>query len=523
MAQRELFHWEVRSFTVLLALDMVERLEREIRHAQNHYADERGGILFGHVIDEDDIEIDDFAFYPSGHRRGVPYDLNLTQRRSIQRQAAVSTGTSKSTSRREALGFFRTHLRPGLFLDQRDFTLMSESFSDCPGIALLIRPDDAGRAQAGIFFWEEGDIERKQSDLIFPLDAEALRARGPIEIEREEPASTSAAARRAEPGMIRKPLLWGVASGLASGALAFAMLAELHVRSTAPPREGTQAPIAEQQTEPEALVAPPAVSDDEDPAADKASADAPADTTRSPFVDQGSQAAPDRTAVRHEAAPQETAVSGKDETVDEAPHPRWVAPAESEEPQPEKQADQPKRTTTAPPVQVASSAAPPPAAAPLILPAPATSVLARAAASPTLSPAPPPVTVDVSVEPKPGGVFKRIEHGVGHVPLLGRLPGFRHGNNGDVVVARPSSGLEPQIPADLRKSLGEEVAVDVQASIDDTGTVTNTEITRGGESQLSVLAEDAVRGASWKPARAGERNVPMDVVVHYRFSPEREP
>lgn len=489
MPQKELFHWQVRSFTVLLALDMVEKLAREIRNGQNHHADEQGGILFGRVIDEDNIEIDDFAFYPSGHRRGVPYDLNLTERRHIQRRLAVLN----KTRGREALGFFRTHLRPGLFLDQKDFTLMSETFADCPGIALLIRPDADGVAEGGIFFWEEGDIERKQSDLLFPLNAEALRARGPIEIRSEAAKNTSVAARKAETATLRKPLLWGVASGLASGVLAFAMLAELHGRPAARQREVT-APIAGQQTQPEGLIAPPAVSDDESTAGVNPSDDVNLDAARSPFGDAGSQQA-----------------ASESQSVDQAPRPRWVAPEAAEEKEPP-----PKRSIPEPPVQVASLA---PAPAPVVLPATPAKVLSLAEASPALSPAGPPVSVDVSVEPKQSGAFKRA---MGHVPLLGRLPGLHRRNSEDVVAARPSSGLEPQIPADLRKSLGEEVTVDIAASIDQTGAVTDTEITHGGESQLSQLAEDAVRTASWKPARSGERTVPMDVVVHYRFSPERE-
>ncbi len=83
--------------------------------------------------------------------------------------------------------------------------------------------------------------------------------------------------------------------------------------------------------------------------------------------------------------------------------------------------------------------------------------------------------------------------------------------------------LSPRIPAEVSRKLAEQVEVDVDASIDEQGAVRNIEVVRGDDAQLSALAEDAVRAARWKPARAGDRNVAMNVVVHYRFNPGREP
>jgi hypothetical protein len=132
------------------------------------------------------------------------------------------------------------------------------------------------------------------------------------------------------------------------------------------------------------------------------------------------------------------------------------------------------------------------------------------------------VNVDVSVEPKEAWMLKRFAERVpslaGHVPLLGRLHGLRHN---DVVSARPARDLTPLIPARVSRGLADEVRVDVEASIDDAGVVRNAEATQGAGTDFGPLAVARVRSVPWQPARSGDRTVPMDVVVHYRFNPAR--
>jgi hypothetical protein len=130
------------------------------------------------------------------------------------------------------------------------------------------------------------------------------------------------------------------------------------------------------------------------------------------------------------------------------------------------------------------------------------------------------VTVDISVEAKEGPILKRMAGRVaGHVPLLGRLHALRRN---DVVSPRPAANLAPPIPAKVSNDLNDEIRVDVQASIDDAGVVQNTEVTQGAGTEFGPLAADKVRSVQWQPAREGDRNVAMDVVVHYRFNPARE-
>jgi flagellar motor protein MotB len=245
MQERVFYLWQVRSFTVRLALDFVETLAQNLERLKQ--AEEHGGLLFGRVIDNDTVEVTGFEFFRSKHHRGASYDLGGGERYSVERYV-------KSFSKRSGpmpVGYFRTHLRPGLFLDQSDFALMTESFSDLPGIALAIRTDQTGPSNAGIFFWEDSDIDRSQSELIFPFDAATLRVQGPVEqeisaSEQEIPASTITGNARAWASELKKSsasLLWGTAAAIVGLALVPVFHLGIGPESTTPDRTSFSRPL----------------------------------------------------------------------------------------------------------------------------------------------------------------------------------------------------------------------------------------------------------------------------------------
>ena len=209
MPGRAFYLWRVRSFTVRLALDFVELLGQNLKHLKP--AEEHGGLLFGRIIDNDTVEVTGFEFIRSKHHRGASYDLGGGERYSVERHV-------RSFSKRSGpspVGYFRTHLRPGLFLDQSDFALMTESLSDVPGIALAIRMDQTGPSNAGIFFWEDRDIDRSQTELMFPFDAAMLGIQGPV--EQEILASTITGNVWAWVSELKESsasLLWGLAAAI---------------------------------------------------------------------------------------------------------------------------------------------------------------------------------------------------------------------------------------------------------------------------------------------------------------------
>jgi outer membrane biosynthesis protein TonB len=124
------------------------------------------------------------------------------------------------------------------------------------------------------------------------------------------------------------------------------------------------------------------------------------------------------------------------------------------------------------------------------------------------------VNVDVVLEYKEPMGLKRM---AGRIPLLGHLQTFRNENG--FSPPRPTAPLRPRIPADVSRSLSGEVSVDVVVTIDKSGAVKNTEITKGAGTGLATLAADTAGSVPWEPARSGDRTVATNVVLHYRFNP----
>jgi hypothetical protein len=490
MPGREFFLWQVRFFTVRLALDFVEKLAWQLEDQRLNPAEEHGGMLFGRVIDKDTVEVTGFEFIPSEHHRGVLYDPGARERARI---AKYVRSFSKRRSEKP-VGYFRTHLRPGLFLDQDDFALMLESFSDIPSIALVIRPDDPGAPNGGIFFWEDEDIDRKQTQLAFPFEAGILRTQGPI--DREIPAARTTGKTWAARLKASRALVWG--GGVALAALAIAVGAALHVSQT--PRSGensvhASSPRGTQGASSQPTPFPPG------------QADPQSETNAPPAVFEDGPGTP---------GPEG---AGNDGT-NERPSP-WRPPAaaaartpsanpKSSRPEPGSSGNQPDLRNGAA-ARGSDGGRPAPAAAPVVLPPPPT-IAPAPAAMPVLPERP--VTVEVVMEYKEPVGLKKI---AGHIPLLGHLQTFH--NESDYSPPRPTGPLKPHIPPDLTSILSEEVAVDVVVSIDKSGAVKNTEITKGAGTGFATLAADAAGSVSWEPAKAGDRNIATNVVLHYRFNP----
>ena len=276
MPERVFYLWQVRSFTVRLALDFVETLALHFEGRRFNPAEEHGGLLFGRVINNDMVEVTGFEFIRSKHHRGAAYDLGDGERFSVERYV-------RSFSKRSApkpVGYFRTHLRPGLFLDQSDFAVMSESLSEIPGIALAIRTDRPGPWNAGIFFWKEGDMDLSRTELMFPFDAATLRVQGPVKHEIQQPTIRGVASAWASKLETHSAsLLLGTAALLALAAIyeippnrgGAQGIADVSVHSAAPPTVAATPRPALVQTEMKTVLnTPPAaeISNSEVPNAD---------------------------------------------------------------------------------------------------------------------------------------------------------------------------------------------------------------------------------------------------------------
>jgi protein TonB len=161
------------SIMVQITLDVVERLGEavELNLGTGARGVEIGGILLGHALQGSGriVQIDDFELVPCQHLRGASYTLAPRDR----------DGLSAQLARRhigQVVGFFRSHTRPGLYLDQDDFTIISHYFSDPSQVFLVVRPAADTPAVGGFFFWEEGDINRRAPYRQFPFNRDQLVA-----------------------------------------------------------------------------------------------------------------------------------------------------------------------------------------------------------------------------------------------------------------------------------------------------------------------------------------------------------
>src|SRR5262249_42211937 len=70
------------------------------------------------------------------------------------------------------VGFYRSHTRDGLYMDEADLSVAQHYFPDAGNVFLLIKPFASRTSIGGFFFWENGEINRQSSYLQFPFHRE---------------------------------------------------------------------------------------------------------------------------------------------------------------------------------------------------------------------------------------------------------------------------------------------------------------------------------------------------------------
>jgi outer membrane biosynthesis protein TonB len=531
MPGRDFYLWQAHSFTARVALDVVDSLGRALADPRHKEGQELGGVLFGRILQPENIEITNAEFIHSQHHRGTVFALGLRERDRVSRQLALGNGRSEV----HPVGFFRTHLRPGLFLDQDDLAFMTEAFADPSQVALLIRPAQAGSPAAGFFIWEDGDIDRRQTLLSFPFDSQTLRAQGPVETRQIQPPAPLLALPNIHIPVphIRKPMLgWSV------GAVALIALLALGMQyrpAPSSPRKEVERPLnIALQRKGDAVI----VDWDKRATALKQASSGvltiqDGGTTQKlnlsrTELDHGKvQFWPrsDEVSVHMDLTHQNVAGSTANlaisrpppQTVEAKPTPLLVVPIPPPRPQTVSKRRQKSVPRSTP--NLIAAAMPPPARPP---PAPEPDLKTAVEAPPVLLPIPPPsitiharsVAVSISVEPKQSSELKKV---VSRLRLLGRS--FHAEGGSDYSPARPTRPLAPDVPQMIAKDLSREISVDVKVSIDKHGSVKNAHVLSGGNSMLANLAANTAETTLWEPAKQGDRTVSSDVIVHYRFSP----
>src|SRR5258707_2768425 len=131
--------WEPpgKHLTILFGLGLLDRLKAFLEK-DFHDGREAGGVLLGRtdtaVGGTSVITLDDFLPMESDRRHGDFYSVAGKDRQKLRKELA------RRSDRREdsIVGFFRSHLRPGLYLDSADFSVMREFFSAPDNVALLV-------------------------------------------------------------------------------------------------------------------------------------------------------------------------------------------------------------------------------------------------------------------------------------------------------------------------------------------------------------------------------------------------
>ena len=169
----EYYLWspEGKPVSVHLSLEVVHALQPVLRSETVTRPLENGGLLFGrvrHVNDSYIVSVEAMEQVECGHVRGASWTLSGSEKHALERRIRRQTGS------RTVVGWFRTHTRPGLYLDQHDFNLFNDYFAHPASVALLIRPQDR---EAAFYFWEDGDIRRASPYQTFPFIPQALGTR----------------------------------------------------------------------------------------------------------------------------------------------------------------------------------------------------------------------------------------------------------------------------------------------------------------------------------------------------------
>jgi hypothetical protein len=185
---REYYVWQPpdKPFTIQLAFDVIDRMNVETMRgfgAVRRRGTEVGGLLLGRIEPTGNhtfVSIDDFEPVPCEYAFGPSYILSPEDLQQLRRSLAQfdpSAGLDLYT-----VGYFRSHTRDGLSLDDHDLKFFREYFPDPLHVALLVKPYATKAGTAGFFIEENGVINSAASYLEFPFRRKELGG-GPPETD----------------------------------------------------------------------------------------------------------------------------------------------------------------------------------------------------------------------------------------------------------------------------------------------------------------------------------------------------
>ncbi|MBK9169373.1 MAG: hypothetical protein IPM24_18185 [Bryobacterales bacterium] len=169
------FVWDApgKGVSVHLHFDVIDRMLPEIMRgfgALPRRGAEVGGVLLGRMREDGGerlVTVEDFVPVPCEYLTGPSYHLSARDRERLEAVLAEEHGGA-------VVGFFRSHTRKDLFLDDADLDLANRYFQDPRQVCLLIKPFATRPSLGGFFFWEDGGITREKTYREFPFNRNEL-------------------------------------------------------------------------------------------------------------------------------------------------------------------------------------------------------------------------------------------------------------------------------------------------------------------------------------------------------------
>jgi proteasome lid subunit RPN8/RPN11 len=159
-----------------------------------HGGIEVGGVLYG-VRDGDRIRILGWRPLDCEHAEGPGFVLSQNDKAALDR-LIVEPGTDPQLSGLEAVGWFHSHTRSGVFLSDSDLGVSDRHFPQPWQIAMVLRPSPLGPAEVGFFFREaNGKVHSEASYnpfMVNPLLTPAASPKRDMEPVASPPAQPSA-------------------------------------------------------------------------------------------------------------------------------------------------------------------------------------------------------------------------------------------------------------------------------------------------------------------------------------------
>src|SRR5215471_11193633 len=171
--------WEVpgKPISIQVPFEVIDRMTPDILRgfgALKRRGAEVGGILLG-TFEEGErlkVSIEDFEAVQTEYLTGPSY--NLSENDLVSFEAALERRRSEQLGGLTVVGFYRSHTRDELYMDDADLSLASRYFAGPENVFLLVKPFASRPCIGGFFFWEDGEIYRESSYAQFPFHRKEL-------------------------------------------------------------------------------------------------------------------------------------------------------------------------------------------------------------------------------------------------------------------------------------------------------------------------------------------------------------